>query len=139
MKIVTDFIDQLKSRYGGSLPFKRICEDQKIIVVVSDLEPTTDGFCARNGYHTVIVLNKNLGHWERRDRAWHEFWHAVKSPATHGHDRREETRANLFAALVRAPVVREGDTIDSLIERYSVSRSLAKIRLEYEMKKLAGG
>jgi len=137
MRIVTDFIDELKSRYGESLPFKRICEDQRIIIVEANLEPTNDGFCAKNSYHTVIVLNHNLTHWERRDRAWHELWHAMKSPAT-GINRREEARANLFAALVRAPVVKEGDTIDSLVEKYNVTRPLAKIRIEYELRQING-
>lgn len=134
MRSVTDLIDQLKSKYGGSLPFKRICADEGIVIAKSNLEVGLGGFYLTNGKIRLIVLNQNLSYWERRGRAWHELYHALRSPATNGTDRREEARADLFAALVMAPIVENGETIDTLQERYNVSARLARIRLEYENK-----
>lgn len=138
MRSVTDFYGELQKKYNGTINFKRICEDEKILAVKGRLPEGLNGFYISQGEYRVIVLSETISHEERRDWAFHELWHAFKSPKgsdNHG-SQKEEYKANLFAALCRAPVVKEGDTILSLRERYNVSSCLAKIRLEFELKKL---
>ena len=50
--------------------------------------------------------------------------------------KKEETKADLFAALCRIPAIKEDDTLDSVCERNNVSPKLAKIRIEFERKRL---
>ena len=137
MRSVTDFYSELQKKYDGTINFKRICADEQIIAVKGILPDGLNGFYVSNGIRKVIVLNKNISYEERRDWAFHELWHVFKSPnASNDHSsKKEEYKANLFAALCRAPVVRDGDTIESVKERYNCSTWLAKIRLEFELKK----
>ncbi len=140
MRCVEDLYAELKRRYNGSLPFKKICEDEGIIAVKTKLDDGLNGFYISSNGHKVIVLNSAITYWERRDHAFHELYHHFKSPNSVTNQRhlsrREEARADLFAALCRIPSVREGDTVESIMERCSVCASLARIRLEYEIKKM---
>jgi Zn-dependent peptidase ImmA (M78 family) len=137
---VEDFVEQLKDRYNGAIPFKRICEDENIIITKAKLNDGVKGFyISVNGTH-VILLNEKLTQEERRDWSFHELFHHFKSvPGATNHlyhsNKRDETKADLFAALCRAPDIIKGDTIETVAERYNVSRWLAKIRIEYEIKK----
>jgi len=138
MRSVVDFYEELLDRYGGAIQFKRICEEEGIIILKAKLPDGMNGLSVANGKARVIVLNEGISFWERRDWAFHELWHVLKSPRRPGdrhQNKREEANANLFAALCRAPLVKEGDTIDSLMEKYNVCRSLAKLRIEFEMKR----
>ena len=140
MRIVEDALEELKAEYGGAVNFKRICEDRGILVSMVRLEEGMNGFAVVCNNLKLIVLSDALPHAHRRDFAFHELWHILKSARhrCHGYcgDRREEARANLFAALCRISTVREGDTVDSLVERHGVSHLIAKTRLEYENKKV---
>ncbi|GEM_PF-2651857 len=142
MRSVEDFVKELKTRYNGSIPFKRICEEENIIVTKAKLNDSVHSFyLSVNGYR-VIIVNENLSYEERRDWSFHELWHHFKSVADgtnslYHSDTRDEKRANLFAALCRAPKVNEGDRIQDLAERYNISPWLAKIRIEYEINKLS--
>ena len=135
MGAVEDLIGELKSKYGGTIPFERICADEGIVAVKAPLDEGVRGFYVVSNGHKVIVLNAKLKHSERRDWAFHELWHHFRSPSSTKHsDRRDERRADLFAALCRIPNVREDDDLHSLVERFSVSRELARIRIEYEAR-----
>lgn len=134
MRSVLDFYRELQLKYDGTINFKKICSDEKIIAVKGKLPEGINGLYVSDGIHKVIILNEAISREERRDWAFHELWHALKSHhrSDHHGSAKEEAKANLFAALCRAPVVREGDTIDSLRERYNISPWLAKIRIEHE-------
>ncbi|TAK57853.1 MAG: ImmA/IrrE family metallo-endopeptidase [Bacteroidetes bacterium] len=140
MFTVEGLIERLKSRYGGAIPFKQICADEGIIVTKAPLDEGLNSFYASVNTYKLIVLNEKLTHWERRDWAFHELWHYFCSPSTgtasYHTNTKEENKANMFAALCRIPKVKQGDTVESLCERCNVSPLLAKLRLEYEMKKL---
>ena len=136
MSTVVDFIDQLKEKYGGVVSFKKICEDEGITAVKTRLDDGINAFSVVNKSHKVIVLNEKLSYWQRRDWAFHELWHVLKSASQ---SKKEEAKADLFAALCRIQGVREDDTMDSLCERYNVSPKLAKIRMEFERKRLMEG
>ena len=137
MRSVTDFYSELQTKYNGTINFKKICSDENIIAVKGILPEGLNGFFISKGTRKVIVLNERISFEERRDWAFHELWHALKSPGSRSDHNsvKEEYKANLFAALCRAPIVKEGDTIESLKERYNVSTWLAKIRIEFELKK----
>lgn len=138
MRCVEDLIDQLRDRYDGAIPFKQICIDEGIIATKAPLEDGVRGFYVRANSRKVILVNSRLKYAERRDWAFHELWHHFRSTGeghSRHHDKREERRADLFAALCRIPAVRDGDGIDEVIERYGCSRELARIRIEYEGRK----
>lgn len=137
MRSVTDFYDELLERYNGTINFKRICADEGILAVKGVLPEGLNGFFISNEARKVIVLNEKISYEERRDWAFHELWHALKSPigSNSNRSKKEEYKANLFAALCRAPLVKEGDTVESLRDRYGCSIWLAKTRLEFELKK----
>ncbi|MCI0706031.1 MAG: ImmA/IrrE family metallo-endopeptidase [Ignavibacteriae bacterium] len=136
MSAVVDFVEQLKEKYGGVISFNKICTDEGIVAVKANLEEGVNAFSVVDKNHKVIVLNQNLTYWERRDWAFHELWHVLKSASQ---SKKEEARADLFAALCRINGVRQDDTIDSLCERYNVSPKLAKVRIEFERKRLMEG
>lgn len=138
MRSVLDFYRELQKKYDGIINFKKICADEGIIAVKGVMPDGLNGLYIGNGKYRVIILNEKISREERRDWAFHELWHAFKSPGTADNhsSQKEEYKANLFAALCRAPVVREGDTIESLKERYNISMQLAKIRIEHELKML---
>jgi Zn-dependent peptidase ImmA (M78 family) len=137
VRSVTDFYGELLKKYDGTINFKRICADEGILAVKGILPDGLNGFYISDGDRKVIVLSETISYEERRDWAFHELWHALKSPGgTIKHSsKKEEVKANLFASLCRAPVVREGDTIESIREKYNCSRWIAKVRLEFELKK----
>ncbi|MEW6511848.1 MAG: ImmA/IrrE family metallo-endopeptidase [Bacteroidota bacterium] len=139
MRSVVDLVESLKDRYGGVLSFKKICEEEGVIAAKAKLEDGLNGFSISSNARRVIVVNERLSYDERRDWAWHELYHILRGTA--GQDRRaskrEERAADLFAALCKIPVVREGDTVDMIVERYSVSRRLACIRIDFELKRSA--
>lgn len=139
--VVENLVDELKSKYSGAVPFKDICKDEGIIITKARLDEGLKGFYISANSHKIIVLNQGLSFWERRDWAYHELWHHFASPNTVSfasihNNRKEESKANLFAALCRIPNVRNDDTIDSLCDRHNVSPILAKLRIEHELKKL---
>lgn len=134
-RIVTDLIAELKKRYDGELNFKKICADENILPLKTKLPETINGLYVQHNGLSFIILNELLSKQERRDRGWHELYHHFRSIAKNA---AEEKRATLFSALIRIPAVRENDTIDTLSDRYGVSKELAKVRIEYEQKKLAG-
>jgi len=138
MRSVLDFYRELQKKYDGSINFKKVCADEGIIAVKGVLPDGLNGLFVGNGKYKVIILNEKISREERRDWAFHELWHALKSPpAAESHaSLKEEYKANLFAALCRAPFVRDGDTIESLRERYNVSAWIAKARLDHEVKKM---
>ena len=136
MSAVVDFVEELKSKYGGVISFKKICADEGITAVKTRLEDGVNAFSVADKSHKVIVLNEKLSYWERRDWAFHELWHVLKSASQ---SKKEEARADLFAALCRIQAIHDDDTIDSLCERYNVSPRLAKIRMEFERKRLMEG
>ncbi|NUN68862.1 MAG: hypothetical protein HUU02_04030 [Bacteroidetes bacterium] len=138
MRSVTDYYQELLTKYSGTINFKRICADEEILAVKGILPDGLNGFFISDGDRKVIVLNEKISYEERRDWAFHELWHALKSPqsSTYHGSIKEEYKANLFAALCRAPVVREGDTIESVREKYNCSIWLAKFRLDYAVKQL---
>jgi hypothetical protein len=129
----------LSKIYGGKLDFKKICNDEHIVIMNEDLGEGMNGFYGCNGPFRVIVLNKKISYSERRDWGWHELYHHFKS--INNTDpmliTRDERNATLFAALVRCPHIEVGDTIESVMERYSVSPDLALIRIEFELTKIA--
>ena len=134
-RIVSDLIAELKKKYEGELNFKKICADENIIPLKTKLPETINGMYVKQDGLAFIILNEQLTHLERRDRGWHEMYHHFRSVSRNSG---EEKRATLFAALIRIPNVRENDSIDTLSERYGVSKELAKVRIEYEQRKLAG-
>lgn len=133
-RIAVDLIAELKSKYNGELNFKRICADENIIPMKAKLPEAINGLYVRHDGLSFIILNEDLTKEERRDRSWHELYHHFRSVTK---NQSEEKRANVFAALVRIPVIRENETIESLTEKYGVSKELAKVRLDYEQKKLS--
>ena len=140
MNCVVDLIEELKSRYGGLIPFRQICADEGIIAAKAPMEDGVHGIYITSNGHRVILLNAKIKHSERRDRAFHELGHHFRSvsdgrPQYH-RDRRDERRAELFAALCRIPGVRDGDDVQDLVDRYSVSPALARLRLEYEQRRI---
>ncbi len=137
MRSVFDFYNELLQKYDGTINYNKICADEKILSVKGKLPEGLNGFFISNGSYKVIVLNEAISFFERRDWAFHELWHALKSPyrSDHHYSAKEDKKANLFASLCRAPVVREGETIDSLCEHYNVSKWLAKVRIECEIKR----
>jgi len=136
MSAVVDFVEDLKQKYGGVISFRRICADEGITAVKTRLEDGVNAFSVADKNHKVIVLNERLSYWERRDWAFHELWHILKSASQ---SKKEETRADLFAALCRIQAVRQDDTMESLCEKYNVSPKLAKIRMEFERRRLMEG
>ncbi len=134
-RIVTDLIAELKKKYNGELNFKRICSDENILPLKTKLPEAINGLYIQHDGLSFIILNEQLSKQERRDRGWHELYHHFRSVARNA---AEERRATLFAALIRIPAVREYDTLDTLSERHGTSKELAKMRIEYEQKKLAG-
>ncbi len=132
MRTVVDHVEHLKQKYGGTISFKRICAEENIIAVKAALDEGVNAFSMTASGYKLIVCNEQLTWGERRDYALHELWHIQKSARS---DQREERKADLFAALCRIPVVREGDTIDSLMEKYNCSRWIAHIRIEYEQRR----
>lgn len=141
MRVVEDFYEELKNRYGKTIPFKKICQDEGIIAVKTALEDGLDGISFRANGIKVMLLNKNSTKDERRDFAFHEMWHLLKSPTSqtthHPGAKGECKKADLFAALCRIPTVHAGDDISSLQDKWCVSVHLAKLRLEHELKKLS--
>jgi hypothetical protein len=129
----------LSESYDGKLDFKKICNDEHIVIMKEDLGEGMNGFYCCNGPFRIIVLNKNISYSERRDWGWHELYHHFKSINNLNPMliTRDERNATLFAALVRCPHIQFGDTIDSVMERYSVSPDLALIRIEFELNNLA--
>lgn len=138
MRIVEDLIDELRSKYDGSIPFKLICFDEGITVIKTKLPEGLDGlYVATNGFR-MILLSVLISQGERRDKAFHELYHHFKSPGTPAHNQSEERKADLFAAICRAPVVRDGDTVSDLVDRYGMGQKLAKMRLAYECNRIGG-
>lgn len=133
-RIVVDLISELKKKYNGELNFKKICADEGIIPMKANLPDAVNGLYIRHNGMAFIILNQDLTKEERRDRSWHELYHHFRSVDKNPV---EEKRADLFAAIVRIPTVRENETIESLSEKYGVSKELAKARLVYEQKKLS--
>ena len=139
MRSVEDFVEQLKTRYGKTIPFKKICEDENITAVKTKLDQGLDGLSFRMNGYKIMLLNEHLPFWERRDVAYHELYHLLKSAtgttsSTH-YSKKECTKADLFAALCRIPKVTSDDTIDSICDKWNVSPTFAKIRIEFEVKK----
>jgi Zn-dependent peptidase ImmA (M78 family) len=140
LKAAEDLHQELRRQYGGALPFTKICDDESIIVVKAKLDDGVNSFYMSCNGVKLIVLNAMLTRWERRDAAFHELYHHFRSPdhfVSKHHSTREEQNAELFAALCRVPVVLADDDIESIRERCNVSRTLAKLRIEHEIKKLA--
>jgi len=139
MFTVENLIERLKTKYNGAIPFKQICADEGIICTKAPLEEGMNGFYISVNKHKIIILNETLSYWERRDWAFHELWHYFCSPsaetASYHTNNKEEHKANVFAALCRIPKVRIDDTVETVCERYNVSPILARLRIEYEMKK----
>lgn len=136
VRSVLDFIERLEEKYG-SINFKKICQDEGIIYAKARLTGNVNGFYVVAGDVRVIVVNEFLSTEERRDTGMHELFHALNSPTISSRrvSKIEHRKADLFAALVRAPKVEYGDTMESLMERYGVSHQLAKLRIEFENKK----
>jgi hypothetical protein len=139
MRAVTDLVEVLKGRYGGVLSFKKICDEDRVIAAKAKLEDGLNGFSVCSDSRKVIVVNERLSFDERRDWAWHELYHILRGTSHQDRtgSKREERAADLFAALCRIPAVREGDTVDTLIDRYSVSRRLANLRIDFELRRTA--
>ncbi len=131
-------LKELQKKYGKKLNYKKICADEEIISIKEKLRDGINGFYAKVGLYKFIVLNESLPYAERRDWGWHELFHHFKSCNTPNEIfiKRDEINASLFASLVRIEAVIEDDTITTLVERYNVSPWLAKIRLDYELKKI---
>ena len=138
MRSAIDLVEDLKKKYEGVISFKRICECENILVIKVKLGEGVNGFYATSNGHRVMVLNANLPHHERRDWAFHELYHHFRTAPGLGEHRtrRDEQNADTFAALCRAPVVREGDSDESLMERYGVCRRLARIRIQIEQRRV---
>jgi hypothetical protein len=138
MHTAEEVYEELKRRYGGRIDFETICEDHKVIAVKKMLDEGLNGFSVTANGHKIIVVSGALTWGQRRDWAYHELYHILKSPALSGYhtNRREEYRANLFAALCRIPVVYEHDTIHSIVERYGVSYQIAHIRMKHELRRI---
>jgi Zn-dependent peptidase ImmA (M78 family) len=137
MRSVTDFIEELESKYGA-VNFKKICEIEGILYAKAKLPENVHGFYLSHNSTRVIVIDERLSKDERRDTGMHELYHALKSPnvSSRHATKKEHHKANIFAALVRAPEVKLGDTVETLCERYGVSPLLAKLRIEHERKKI---
>jgi alcohol dehydrogenase YqhD (iron-dependent ADH family) len=134
MCIVTSHLEQLKTKYNNVIDFKQICKENKIGVTTADLPDDINGHTIFTDTHATIALNRSLSMKERHDWAWHELWHALRRvPATP----KEEARATLFAALIIAPNLQNGDTIATVAERYNTSYRFAKARIEFEIKQSA--
>jgi hypothetical protein len=128
----------LQKIYGNTLPFRQICEDEKIIYLSVDLDPGINGMYVCINTYKAILLNNKLKKVERYDWAFHELYHhfmGVKNAQVH-YAIKEECCATLFAALCRIPIIQWGDTLEWIVELYGVSPWLAKARIEYEQKEL---
>lgn len=135
MRIVTKLINELKAEYNGIIDFKRICKDRGIGFTSIDLASGVKGQTTFIEDHAVIAMNKALPKKERQDWAWHELFHALRK--SNSSSAKEEARATLFAALIIAPSLEGGDTIESVAERYNTSYRIAKVRIDHEIKLMA--
>lgn len=128
---------KLVEQYGTPLPFKKICADELVMFEKGDLGETIHGMYARANGVSLLVLSSRISYNERRDWGWHELWHHFNSfKATLHYAVKEERKATVFASLCRIPIIRWNDSIEAVIERYTVSPWIAKARIEFEVKKL---
>lgn len=128
---------RLREKYGSTLPFKRICQDENIAVAKGDLGEGVFGMYLSVKGRKILLLNSKISKDERRDWAWHELYHHFFDGVVDAHvATREESKATLFAALCRIPKVEWNDTIEAVVERFGVSPWLAKARIQCEVKKL---
>lgn len=132
-RIVLDLIGELRGRYDGELNFKKICADESIYTAKAKLPSSINGLYLKHGTIAFIILSDSLTREQRRDRAWHELYHHFRSVQKNPS---EEKRAELFAALIRVPKIAENDTVETVSEAFGVSPFLAKVRIDFERKRL---
>lgn len=140
MRAAADLYDRLRDRYDGTLPFKRICQDHGITVIKTPMDEGVYGFFIQVSSHYIVLVNSRQTRSERECASWHEIYHIVaggKPTFDRVLGKREEQNADLFAALCLIPVLRDGDTPDTLIEKYGVPRQIAAMRIKFEDKKAA--
>ena len=128
----------LTSRYDFSIPFKTICTDYRIIALKRQLPDGVRAVSMHPGSLWILLVNSEFPRTERHAMAYHELYHILVGgipTADRVLSNREETCADLFAALCSIPVVRYGDTADSLVERYGVPFHLAAIRIHFEIER----
>lgn len=129
----------LSKKYCGKFDFKNICNDENIVILKECLGLDLNGFYCCSGLSRIIVLNKNISYCERRDWGWHELYHHFMSidNANSLLNIRDERNATFFASLVRCPHIEIGDTVESVMDKYSASYAIAEARIEFELNQLA--
>jgi hypothetical protein len=105
MQQVEDFVGALKARYGGQVPFGKICEEEGITVMTAPLGLESWGFYYSRGNTNLIVVNESLCRQERREWAMHLLWHhfhRYQCKLLPDEFNNDEMRGYLFAALAIA-------------------------------------
>lgn len=126
-------VETLTKKYGTHEP-EEICLGIGIPIMLYDLPEVTNGFCLMLSEGTVIVLNQNLAHSQRRAVLAHELGHAVlhkgfnymfMTEHTNMVTGKFEREADLFAAelLLRHETNFENSTVETIAAKYFLSTS----------------
>lgn len=137
-----EIISSIKEKYKNLQDIDFIAANENIEIYYITLPDSIKGVYYSYDNIDIIAINNNLSKYERIEAFWHEYYHYLKSvgnfilikyclQSIKNFITVDENRADEFVAKLLIHNKENDDTVDSLQEKFNVSRKIAEIALTH--------
>lgn len=151
MRAVERALNVLGDKHPGRT-VEEICDREGIGVCRCEMGDGQNGLYVSGRDSPVIFIKDTLNLQESHETLAHEIFHhfdkpvdsmlskrALKDPFLNHQGRKDDSGAEMFAALFLCPDVSDCETYHDIMRKYNCSKELAKLRMKIEQRKTLGG
>ena len=151
MRAVERALNVIREKHPGRT-VEEICDREGIRIQRCEMGDGQNGLYVFGGNSPVIFIKDTLNPQETHETLAHEILHhfdkpldsmlskrALKDPFLSYQGRKDDSGAEMFAALFLCPDVSDCETYHDIMRKYNCSKELAKLRMKIERRKTLGG
>ncbi len=151
MRAVERALNVVRENYPGCT-VEQICEREGIEIRRCEMGDGQNGLYVSGRNSPVIFIKDTLNPQETHETLAHEICHhfdkpldsmlsrrALKDPFLSYCGRRDDSEAEMFAALFLCPDVSDCESYHDIMRKYNCSKDLAKLRMKIEQARIYGG
>ena len=151
MRAVERALNVVRENYPGCT-VEQICEREGIEIRRCEMGDGQNGLYVSGRNSPVIFIKDTLNPQETHETLAHEICHhfdkpldsmlsrrALKDPFLSYQGRKDDSGAEIFAALFLCPDVSDCEVYHDIMRKYNCSKDLAELRMKIEQGKMLGG
>jgi Zn-dependent peptidase ImmA (M78 family) len=151
MRAVERALNVIRDKHPGCT-VEEICDREGIEIRRCEMGDGQNGLYLSGRSSPIIFIKDTLNPQETHETLAHEIFHhfdkpvdsmlskrALKDPFLSYQGRKDDSGAEILAALFLCPNVSDCETYQDIMRKYNCSKDLAKLRMKIEQGKILGG